>query len=74
MIVFEAALTEICISDNHAGGRSSQAIVDGAMNALRNLVKERLSGRSGGSDYKQVMNLFFCTCMKSQSFKKTHMS
>lgn len=59
MIVFEAALTEICISDNHAGGRSSQAIVDGAMNALRNLVKERLSGRSGGSDYKQVMNLFF---------------
>lgn len=37
------------------GGRSSQAIVDGAMNALRTLVKERLSGKSGGSSYnKQV--------------------
>uniref|UniRef100_A0A668UVS9 Protein disulfide-isomerase A6 n=1 Tax=Oreochromis aureus TaxID=47969 RepID=A0A668UVS9_OREAU len=39
--------------EEYQGGRSSQAIVDGAMNALRNLVKERLSGRSGGSDYKQ---------------------
>lgn len=38
-----------------AGGRSSQAIVDGAMNSLRSLVKERLSGKSGGSGYsKQV--------------------
>lgn len=38
-----------------SGGRSSQAIVDGAMNALRALVKERLSGKSGGSGYsKQV--------------------
>lgn len=37
------------------GGRSSQAIVDGAMNALRTLVKERLGGKSGGSSYnKQV--------------------
>lgn len=34
---------------NTSGGRSSQAIVDGAMNALRALVKERLSGKSGGS-------------------------
>ncbi|KAM4521568.1 protein disulfide-isomerase A6 [Odontesthes bonariensis] len=32
------------------GGRSSQAIVDGAMNALRTLVKERLSG---GSSYSK---------------------
>ena len=37
-----------------AGGRSSQAIVDGAMNALRTLVKDRMSGKSGGSSYKQV--------------------
>ncbi|XP_016889364.1 protein disulfide-isomerase A6 isoform X2 [Cynoglossus semilaevis] len=35
--------------EEYQGGRSSQAIVDGAMNALRNLVKERLSGKSGGS-------------------------
>ncbi|MEQ2181106.1 hypothetical protein GOODEAATRI_007967 [Goodea atripinnis] len=31
----------------------SQAIVDGAMNALRTLVKERLSGKSGGSSYNK---------------------
>ncbi|KAM6915034.1 protein disulfide-isomerase A6 [Xenentodon cancila] len=39
--------------EDYQGGRSSQAIVDGAMNALRTLVKERLSGKSGGSGYKQ---------------------
>ncbi|XP_061602306.1 protein disulfide-isomerase A6 isoform X2 [Cololabis saira] len=39
--------------EDYQGGRSSQAIVDGAMNALRTLVKERLSGKSGGSSYKQ---------------------
>ncbi|XP_029486815.2 protein disulfide-isomerase A6-like [Oncorhynchus nerka] len=36
--------------DDYQGGRSSQAIVDGALNTLRTLVKDRLSGRSGGSD------------------------
>lgn len=37
------------------GGRSSQAIVDSALNALRSLVKDRLGGKTGGSDYgKQV--------------------
>uniref|UniRef100_A0AAQ5Y1T1 Protein disulfide-isomerase A6 n=1 Tax=Amphiprion ocellaris TaxID=80972 RepID=A0AAQ5Y1T1_AMPOC len=41
--------------DEYQGGRTSQAIVDGAMNALRALVKDRLSGKSGGSGYnKQV--------------------
>lgn len=39
--------------EEYQGGRSSQAIVDGAMNALRSLVKERLSGRSGGSGYSK---------------------
>ncbi|XP_008395804.1 protein disulfide-isomerase A6 isoform X1 [Poecilia reticulata] len=39
--------------EEYQGGRSSQAIVDGAMNALRTLVKERLSGRSGGSSYSK---------------------
>uniref|UniRef100_A0A673C1T7 Protein disulfide-isomerase A6 n=1 Tax=Sphaeramia orbicularis TaxID=375764 RepID=A0A673C1T7_9TELE len=33
--------------EEYQGGRSSQAIVDGAMNALRTLVKDRLSGKSG---------------------------
>ncbi len=37
------------------GGRSSQAIVDSALNTLRTLVKDRLGGKTGGSDYgKQV--------------------
>uniref|UniRef100_A0AAZ3S3T5 Protein disulfide-isomerase A6 n=2 Tax=Oncorhynchus tshawytscha TaxID=74940 RepID=A0AAZ3S3T5_ONCTS len=36
--------------DDYQGGRSSQAIVDGALNTLRTLVKDRMSGRSGGSD------------------------
>ncbi|KAG7508673.1 disulfide-isomerase A6 isoform X1 [Solea senegalensis] len=35
--------------EEYQGGRSSQAIVDGAMNALRSLVKDRLSGKSGSS-------------------------
>eukprot|EP00064_Thunnus_orientalis_P006274 superscaffoldBa00000648_g6290 len=39
--------------EEYQGGRSSQAIVDGAMNALRTLVKDRMSGKSGGSSYKQ---------------------
>uniref|UniRef100_A0A7N6FHS1 Protein disulfide-isomerase A6 n=1 Tax=Anabas testudineus TaxID=64144 RepID=A0A7N6FHS1_ANATE len=34
--------------EEYQGGRSSQAIVDGAMNALRSLVKDRLSGNGGG--------------------------
>ncbi|KAL2082437.1 hypothetical protein ACEWY4_022255 [Coilia grayii] len=37
----------------YQGGRSGQAIVDEAMNALRSLVKERLGGRTGGSDYSR---------------------
>ncbi|XP_061742379.1 protein disulfide-isomerase A6-like [Nerophis ophidion] len=39
--------------EDYQGGRSSQAIVDGALNALRTLVKERLSGKSGGSGYSR---------------------
>ncbi|KAM9798214.1 protein disulfide-isomerase A6 [Neosynchiropus ocellatus] len=39
--------------EEYQGGRSSQAIVDGAMNALRSLVKDRMSGKSGSSGYKQ---------------------
>ncbi|XP_068198050.1 protein disulfide-isomerase A6 [Antennarius striatus] len=39
--------------EDYQGGRSSQAIVDGAMNALRALVKDRLSGNSGGSGYSR---------------------
>ncbi|KAM4041854.1 protein disulfide-isomerase A6 [Anomaloglossus baeobatrachus] len=34
--------------DDYQGGRTSEAIVDGALNALRSLVKDRLSGRGGG--------------------------
>uniref|UniRef100_A0A8C8F2P8 Protein disulfide-isomerase A6 n=1 Tax=Oncorhynchus tshawytscha TaxID=74940 RepID=A0A8C8F2P8_ONCTS len=39
--------------DDYQGGRNSQAIVDGALNALHTLVKDRMSGRSGGSDYSR---------------------
>ncbi|XP_062267031.1 protein disulfide-isomerase A6 isoform X1 [Platichthys flesus] len=39
--------------DEYQGGRSSQAIVDGAMNSLRSLVKDRLSGKSGSSGYSK---------------------
>uniref|UniRef100_A0A7N6A2Z5 Protein disulfide-isomerase A6 n=1 Tax=Anabas testudineus TaxID=64144 RepID=A0A7N6A2Z5_ANATE len=39
--------------EEYQGGRSSQAIVDGAMNALRSLVKDRLSGKSGSSGYNK---------------------
>lgn len=43
------------------GGRTSQAIVDAALNALRSLVKDRLGGKTRGSDYsRQVLKL----CMK----------
>uniref|UniRef100_A0A8B9JK95 Protein disulfide-isomerase A6 n=1 Tax=Astyanax mexicanus TaxID=7994 RepID=A0A8B9JK95_ASTMX len=35
--------------DDYQGGRTSEAIVEGAMTALRSLVKDRLSGRTGGS-------------------------
>lgn len=52
-VLFLAAMADFWI--HPPGGRSSQAIVDGAMNALRALVKERLSGKAGGSGYsKQV--------------------
>lgn len=37
------------------GGRTGEAIVDAALSALRQLVKDRLGGRSGGySSGKQV--------------------
>uniref|UniRef100_A0A8C9TJ25 Protein disulfide-isomerase A6 n=1 Tax=Scleropages formosus TaxID=113540 RepID=A0A8C9TJ25_SCLFO len=36
--------------EDYQGGRSSQAIVDAAINALRSLVKDRMAGKSGGSD------------------------
>ncbi|XP_074472329.1 protein disulfide-isomerase A6 isoform X2 [Sebastes fasciatus] len=39
--------------EDYQGGRNSQAIVDGAMTALRSLVKDRLSGKSGGSGYSK---------------------
>ncbi|XP_060947049.1 protein disulfide-isomerase A6 isoform X1 [Limanda limanda] len=39
--------------EEYQGGRSSQAIVDGAMNSLRSLVKDRLSGKSGSSGYRK---------------------
>ncbi|XP_046905532.1 protein disulfide-isomerase A6 [Hypomesus transpacificus] len=39
--------------DDYQGGRSSQNIVDGALTALRSLVKDRMSGKSGGSDYSR---------------------
>uniref|UniRef100_A0A8C5QDW3 Protein disulfide-isomerase A6 n=1 Tax=Leptobrachium leishanense TaxID=445787 RepID=A0A8C5QDW3_9ANUR len=34
--------------DDYQGGRTSAAIVDGAINALRSLAKDRLNGRGGG--------------------------
>ncbi|TRY99588.1 hypothetical protein DNTS_007904 [Danionella cerebrum] len=37
--------------DDYQGGRTSQAIVDAALNAVRSLVKDRLGGKTGGSDY-----------------------
>ncbi|XP_077567734.1 protein disulfide-isomerase A6 [Stigmatopora nigra] len=37
----------------YQGARSSQAIVDGALNALRSLVNGRLSGKSGSSGYSK---------------------
>ncbi|NP_001265732.1 protein disulfide-isomerase A6 precursor [Ictalurus punctatus] len=39
--------------EDYQGGRSSQAIVEAALNAARSLVKDRLSGKSGGSDYSR---------------------
>uniref|UniRef100_A0A8C6TWA2 Protein disulfide-isomerase A6 n=1 Tax=Neogobius melanostomus TaxID=47308 RepID=A0A8C6TWA2_9GOBI len=39
--------------EDYQGGRTSQAIVDGALNALKSLVKDRLSGKSGGSSYSK---------------------
>lgn len=39
--------------EEYQGGRSSQAIVDTALNTLRSLVKDRLSGKTGGSDYSR---------------------
>ncbi|XP_056420166.1 protein disulfide-isomerase A6 [Hyla sarda] len=34
--------------EDYQGARTSEAIVDGALNALRSLVKDRLGGRAGG--------------------------
>ncbi|KYO32992.1 protein disulfide-isomerase A6 isoform X1 [Alligator mississippiensis] len=35
-------------AEDYQGGRTSEAIVDAALSATRSMVKERLSGRSGG--------------------------
>uniref|UniRef100_A0AAY4BE33 Protein disulfide-isomerase A6 n=1 Tax=Denticeps clupeoides TaxID=299321 RepID=A0AAY4BE33_9TELE len=49
--------------DDYQGGRSSQAIVEAALSALRSLVKDRLSGKSGsgsgssGGSKKDVVEL-----------------
>uniref|UniRef100_A0A4W4F0E3 Protein disulfide-isomerase A6 n=1 Tax=Electrophorus electricus TaxID=8005 RepID=A0A4W4F0E3_ELEEL len=37
--------------EDYQGGRTSQAIVEGTMTALRSLVKDRLSGWTGGSGH-----------------------
>lgn len=50
-----------------AGGRTSDAIVDAALSALRSLVKDRLSGRSGGySSGKQVFE-GLCACFQLET-------
>ncbi|KAM4772251.1 protein disulfide-isomerase A6 [Rhinophrynus dorsalis] len=36
--------------EDYQGGRTSEAIVDAALSSLRSFVKDRLSGRSSGSD------------------------
>ncbi|XP_066554480.1 protein disulfide-isomerase A6 [Amia ocellicauda] len=36
--------------EDYQGARTSQAIVDSALNSLRSLVKDRMSGKSSGSD------------------------
>ncbi|MEE6512456.1 hypothetical protein FKM82_019459 [Ascaphus truei] len=36
--------------EDYQGGRTSETIVDAALNSLRSFVKDRLGGRSGGSD------------------------
>ncbi|NP_001080305.1 protein disulfide isomerase family A member 6 S homeolog precursor [Xenopus laevis] len=36
--------------DDYQGGRTADAIIDAALNSLRSFVKDRLGGRSGGSD------------------------
>ncbi|KAK1793215.1 hypothetical protein P4O66_011617, partial [Electrophorus voltai] len=44
--------------EDYQGGRTSQAIVEGTMTALRSLVKDRLSGWTGGSGHsKQACRL-----------------
>lgn len=48
------------------GGRTGEAIVDAALSALRQLVKDRLGGRSGGySSGKQVRLLFQCVLLSA---------
>ncbi|XP_049613261.1 protein disulfide-isomerase A6 isoform X2 [Syngnathus scovelli] len=39
--------------EQYQGGRTSQAIVEAAMSALRELVKDRLGGKSGSSGYSK---------------------
>ncbi|NP_001007974.1 protein disulfide-isomerase A6 precursor [Xenopus tropicalis] len=36
--------------DDYQGGRTADAIIDAALSSLRSFVKDRLGGRSGGSD------------------------
>uniref|UniRef100_S4RCV0 Protein disulfide-isomerase A6 n=1 Tax=Petromyzon marinus TaxID=7757 RepID=S4RCV0_PETMA len=40
------------------GGRTTQGIVDGALGALRSLVKDRLGGKGGSDSGKQNINTF----------------
>uniref|UniRef100_H2MBI5 Protein disulfide-isomerase A6 n=1 Tax=Oryzias latipes TaxID=8090 RepID=H2MBI5_ORYLA len=54
--------------EEYQGARSSQAIVDGAMNALRSLVKDRLSGKSGSSGYSSSKDVVELT---DDNFDKT---
>nr|XP_015206972.1 PREDICTED: protein disulfide-isomerase A6 [Lepisosteus oculatus] len=37
--------------EDYQGARSSQAIVDSALNSLKSMVKDRLGGKTGGSDH-----------------------
>ncbi|XP_040204526.1 protein disulfide-isomerase A6 isoform X1 [Rana temporaria] len=37
--------------ENYQGGRTAEAIVDAALNALRSLALDRLNGRGGGQDH-----------------------
>lgn len=71
-----SSLSEVySLSPSVLGGRSSQAIVDAALNALRSLVKDRLGGKTGGSDHgRQVLKptmMTFCCYIVMFAFRLT---